>query len=92
MDMPTAEFLYYAMFESFNLQDLDKVQDLLLGNTGKKKDDKYVLQGLFQDRKHNNFFNVSAVQAVHFSSEAFLNFFKQKRNLKKVHKCYRFPN
>ncbi|KAF6029656.1 cabin1 [Bugula neritina] len=38
-------------------KDLDKVQELLLGNTSKKKEEKYVPQGLFQDRKHNNFFN-----------------------------------
>ncbi|XP_067949405.1 calcineurin-binding protein cabin-1-like [Watersipora subatra] len=52
---------YYRLAKTFlhdnQRKDLDKVQDLLLGNTSKKREDRFVPQGLFQDRKHNNFFN-----------------------------------
>jgi len=56
--LPWIKFSFIVNIYS-TFQDLDKVQELLLGNTSKKKEEKYVPQGLFQDRKHNNFFNVS---------------------------------
>ena len=76
----TVKLAYHLLFVCF-IQDLDKVQDLLLGNTAKRREDKFVPQGLFQDRKHNNFFNVSFCHLIRLAVSNTSLIFIQLRDL-----------